>query len=125
MNNKPERRAFRRFPIEFVMETAAKDSEGKKFNDKTVLKNISGVGAKLITQQAGKYFPGQSLELTIHLPTTSDVKACMRGTATVLRIDPSSNKDTGKKSQGVGIAVRFDTLLRFERVDVKIQGKSE
>ncbi len=120
MNNKPERRAFNRFPVEFMMEVSAEDSEGNKFNEKTMLKNISGGGAKFITQQAGKYFPGQSLEMTIHLPSTIDVKACMRGTATVLRIDPSSNKDIGEKCQGVGIGVRFDTSLHFERVKVKL-----
>jgi hypothetical protein len=125
MNNKPERRAFNRFPIEFVMEVSAEDSEGNKFNEKTMLKNISGGGAKFITQQAGKYFPCQSLEIIIYLPDTDEVKACMRGTATVLRIDPSSNKDIGEKSQGVGIGVRFDTSLRFERVDVKRQWNSE
>ena len=125
MNNKSERRAFNRFPVEFVMEVVAEDIEGKKFNEKTMLKNISGGGAKFIAQQAGKYFLGQSLELTIHLPTTSDVKACMRGTASVLRIDPSRNKDIGEKSQEVGIAVRFDTSLHFERVNVKRQGNSE
>lgn len=120
MNNKPERRAFNRFPVEFVMEVAAEDIEGKKFNEKTMLKNISGGGAKFITQQAGKYFPGQSLEMTIYLPGSDEVKACMIGTATVLRIDPSSNKNIGEKSQGVGIGVRFDTSLRFERVKVKL-----
>jgi len=125
MNNNSDRREFNRFLVEFVMEVSAEDSEGNKFNEKTMLKNISGGGAKFITQQAGKYFLGQLLEMTIHLPSTIEVKACMRGTATVLRVDPSSNEDTGEKSQEVGIAVRFDTPLNFERVDVKRQENSE
>ena len=120
MNNKPERREFDRFPVEFVMEVVGEDNEGKKFNEKTVLKDISGGGAKFITQQAGKYFLGQALEIIIYLPDTDEVKAYMRGTATVLRIDPSSNKDIGEKSQEMSIAVRFDTSLHFERVDVKL-----
>ena len=124
MNNKPDRRAFRRFPMEFVLEVASEDIEGKKFNEKTVLKDISGEGAKFISQQAGKYFLGQALEIIIYLPDTDEVKACMRGTATVLRIDPSSNEDTDEKSQGVGIAVRFDTSLHFERIDIKKEENS-
>ena len=122
MNNKPDRRNFNRFTIEFVMEVATEDIEGKKFNEKTMLKDISGEGAKFITQQARKYFPGQSLEMTIYLPGTNDVKADMRGKATVVRIDSPSNSGLGEKSQEMSIAVTFDTPLHFERVDVKTQG---
>lgn len=37
MNNKSGKREFDRFPIEFVLEVSAEDSEGNKFNEKTVL----------------------------------------------------------------------------------------
>ena len=99
MNSISDKRDFDRFPMEFVLEVSAKDSEGKEFDEKTVLEDISGEGAKFITQQAGKYFPGQSLEVTIYLPGPNDVKADMRGTATVVRIDPSGNSGIGEKSQ--------------------------
>jgi len=125
MNNKPDRRNFNRFPIEFIMEVAATDSEGKKSKENTVLKDISGEGAKFITQQAGKYFLGQSLELTIHLPGNAEVKARMRGKATVIRLDPLSNSEIDGKSQTMSIAIKLDTPLRFERDDVKMQGESE
>lgn len=125
MNNKPDRRNFDRFPISFRMEVAAKDSEGKKYQENTVLRDISGEGAKFITQQASKYFLGQSLELTIHLPGSDEVKARMRGKATVIRLDPSSNSLIDGKSQTTSIAVRLDTPLHFERDDVKMQGSSE
>ncbi len=108
MNNKLDRRNFNRFPMEFVLEVSAKDSEEKEFNEKTVLKDISGEGAKFITQQAGKYFPGQSMEVTIYLPGTNDVKADMKGAATVVRIDPSGNSGLGEKSQEMNIAVKLD-----------------
>ena len=124
MNNRSERRAFNRFPMEFVLEVSAKDSEGKEFNERTVLKDISGDGAKFITQQARKYFPGQSLEMTIYLPGPNDVKADMRGKATIVRIDPSSNSGIGEKSQAMSIAVTFDTPLYFERVDIKKEESS-
>ena len=119
MNNKSDRRAFNRFPMEFVLEVSSEDSEGKEFNERTVLNDISGDGAKFITQQTGKYFPGQSLEMTIYLPGPNDVKADMRGTATVVRIDSPSNSGIGEKSQEMSIAVTFDTPLHFERVDMK------
>ncbi len=67
MNNKCDRRDFDRFPADFEIEVAAQDSEGRKYKEKTVLRNISGGGAKFITQQDGKYFPGQLLEMTIML----------------------------------------------------------
>lgn len=124
MNNKSDKRAFNRFPMEFVLEVSAKDSEGNKYKEKTVLKDISGDGAKFITQQAGKYFPGQSLEMTIYLPGPNDVKADMRGKATVVRVDPSSNSGLGEKSQEMSIAVTFDTPLHFERVEIKKEENS-
>ena len=65
MNNKSDRRDFDRFPIEFEIEVAAQDSEGKKYSENTILRNISGGGARFITQQASKYFTGQPLEVTV------------------------------------------------------------
>ena len=125
MNNTPERRAFNRFPVEFVMEVVAEESEGKKFNEKTMLKNISGGGAKFITQQADKYFPGQSLEITIHLPGSDEVKARMRGKATVLRIDSPTDSKIEHKSQAISIiAVKLDAPLHFERVEIKKEENS-
>ena len=121
MNDKYDRRDFDRYPLEFVTEVTAQDSEGKKYREKTVLKNISGGGARFITQQASKYFTGQLLEMTIHLPGTTAANASMRGKATVVRIDPSSNSGIGEKSRGMEIAVRLDSPLHFERVDVKTQ----
>ncbi|NVM25578.1 MAG: PilZ domain-containing protein [Desulfobacterales bacterium] len=122
MNNKSDRRDFDRFPIEFEIEVAAQDSEGRKYSEKTVLSNISGGGAQFITQQAGKYFTGQQLEMTVFLTGTDIVKARMKGKATVVRIDPSSNSGIGEKTRGAGIAVKFDASLYFERADVKTQG---
>jgi hypothetical protein len=124
MNNKSDTREFDRFPMEFVLEVASEDREGKRFNERTILKDISGEGARFITQQADKYFPGQSLEMTIYLPGTNEVKADMRGKATVIRIDPSSNSGSGEKIREMCIAVTFDTPLHFERVDTKKEENS-
>jgi len=124
VNHNTDRREFDRFPIEFVLEVSSEDSEGREFNERTVLKDISGDGAKFITQQARKYFPGQSLEMTIYFPGPNDVKADMRGKATIVRIDPSSNSGISEKSQEMSIAVTFDTPLHFERVDIKKEENS-
>ena len=122
MKKKVDKREFERIPIEFVLKVFAEDVGGKKFEDKAILKDVSGEGARFITQQVGKYFQGQSLEVTIYLPGTNDVKADMKGAATVVRIDPSGNSGIGDKSQEMSIAVTFDTPLHFERIDVKTQG---
>jgi len=124
MNNKSDKREFNRFPLEFMLKVSAKDSEGKKYKENTVLKDISGEGAKFITQQTGKYFLGQSLEMTIYLPGPNDVKADVRGKATVVRIDPSNNSGISEKSQEMSIAVKLDAPLHFERVDIKKEDNS-
>jgi hypothetical protein len=125
MNNKPDRRDFDRFPIAFLMEVAATDNKGNKYKEKTVLKNISGEGAKFITKQTGKYFPGQSLELTIYLPGSAEVKARMSAKATVMRLDPLSNSKIDGRSQMISIAIKLDTPLHFARDDGDIQGRNE
>jgi len=119
MNNKPERRNFARFPVEFALEVFAEDVAGNKYKDRAVLKNISGEGAMFMSKLAGKYFPGQLLETKIYLPGTDDVKALMRANATVIRIDASNNSGSDEKSEEIGIAIRFDTPMHFERLDIK------
>ena len=118
MNNKPERRKFNRFLITLEVEVFAEDIEGDRYDDKVVLKNISGGGAKFITQQSAKYFSGQPLEIIISLPGTNDVKAHMRGKATVVRTSSPSDSGVGEKSKGICIAVKFDTPLNLERDDI-------
>lgn len=115
MNNKLDKRDFNRFPMEFVLKVSAEDNEGKKFDEKAVLQDISGGGARFISQQAGKYFPGQLLDLIIYLPGTDDVKSYMNGKATVVRINPADNSGISEKSRGISIAVKLDTLLYLER----------
>lgn len=118
MDDRSDRRKFDRFPMEFILEVIAKDSKGNKFTDKTALKDISGEGAKFMTRQTNKYIPGQSLELTIFLPGTNDVKAQMRGKASVVRIETYRNKDI-EESGVTAIALILDIPLSFERLDKK------
>lgn len=71
MNNKSDKRDFVRIPMEIVLEVSAEDREENQFNEKTVLKDISGGGAKFMTQLPGKYFPGQLLEMIVNLSGTN------------------------------------------------------
>jgi len=119
MTDNTDRRGFERFSMEFVVEVASKDVEEKIFNEKTVLKDISGGGAKFITRNAQRYFLGQLLDLKIYLPGTDDVKGCMKGEATVVRIDPFDSSGIDEKNQGAGIAIEFNDWLNFERSDME------
>ncbi len=117
--NKTDRREFNRFSVEFVVEVAAEDAAGNRFEDKAALNDVSGGGAKFTTQQDDRYFPGQELEVNIYLPGTDDVKARMRAKATVVRIDQFGSSDIGKKAPGADISVKLTTRLNFERDDMK------
>ena len=119
MNIDSNKRDFDRFPIEFEMEVIAEDVGGKKFREKTVLKDISGGGARFMSKLVDNYFPGQPLELTIDLPGTDSMTAHMKGNATVVRIIKSDDSDTNHKNQGVSVAVMLDTPLQFGTAEMK------
>lgn len=122
MNTQSERRTFTRYPIEFPVDVTAEDSQCTVFKEQTTLEEISGSGARFVTQLASRYTPGQSLEMTIYLPGTNDVKANMRAKATVVRIDQVSASRKNSKDPEMRIAVKLDTSLHFERSDVREKG---
>jgi hypothetical protein len=117
MKKNTERREFDRYPVKLVMKVTATDTEGIDYEEQTFLENISGGGAKFGSLLTDRYFLGQQLELLIDLPGTSDVKACMRAEATVVRIEPSTDSGLQQDSGEGGIAVQFDSRLNFERID--------
>ncbi len=114
MNLEYDRRDFNRFSIEFAIEVSGKDRDGRTHRERATLRDISGEGAKFITQYPDRYFPDQPLDLTIYLPGTKEVKAQMRGRARVVRIGDSENIPEG---EGISIAVKLYTSLQFERLD--------
>jgi hypothetical protein len=118
MNAKSDKRKFERLPIDFVLEVISKDLEGKEFVDKAVLEDVSGDGAKFLTKESDRYFPGQELNIKFFLPGTEKMKVRMGAKATVVRIDPSDDSEKGCKSSGCNIAVNFKTHLNFERIDI-------
>ena len=108
MENKDERREFNRFQIEFWMEVHSEDSKGERFEEKTVLRDISGGGANFVTRNAEKYYPGQKLLLILFLPGSNQMNARMNAKAQVIRI--------GSDTSGMAtVAVKFETILNFER----------
>jgi len=116
MNNKSEKRAFKRYLMEVALEVSGEDAAGNRYKDKAVLINVSGEGAMFTTGLSGKYFLDQSLELTLYLPGTDDVNARMIGKATVIWIDPSVDSGIKEKGQRISISVKVDAPFRFERI---------
>lgn len=116
MKNESERREFNRFPMKFLVEITAKDTLEKQFNEKTILKDISGGGAKFMTRKVDKYYPGQKLKMILYLPGTKNVDAYMKAKARVVRVDYSKELNINQKNEEKSIAVQFETLLNFERV---------
>lgn len=115
MSNTREKRDDTRFAIDFEVDLVTKDPGGLRCRERSVLMSISREGARIMSHDTVRYFPDQSLELTIHLPGTEDVKACMRAKATVVRIDPSHTPGIGENRSGECLTVSFDTPLYFER----------
>jgi len=113
MEKESNKREFERLPIDFVLEVYSENAEGKKFEDKAVLEDVSGGGAKFLTKKSDMYFPGQLLEITVFLPGTDEMKAHMKAKATVVRIDASNDSEQDNKNPESCIAVKFETHLSF------------
>jgi hypothetical protein len=118
MDLKSDRRAFNRSPIELEIELSDETMGRKTFKERAFLLNISGEGAKFVTRKADRYFIDQQLDVSIHLPDSNEVKACMRGKATVVRIDQTNSANRGENSGEMGIALKFNSRLNFERIAV-------
>ncbi len=113
----PERdnkRAFRRYPLEFDVLVTFPGSDAGQETDQGELQDISGGGAMFFPKRPEKYYAGQQIETMIYLAGTRDVQACVRSEATVVRVegyeDPAVN-------QSLRVAVRFDRTFDFERMD--------
>ena len=117
MKNRVDNRAFERFLLEFEMEVSAESREGKKSKEKVMLKDISGGGAKFLSRADGGYYPGQSLDLSIHLPGSPEVRAGFRGRARVVRTRPARDVTVEGKSREWCVVIQFETRLQFERLD--------
>lgn len=118
MNKESNKREFERLPIDFVLEVYSEDVEGIKFEDKAVLKDVSGGGANFLTKKPDMYFQGQLLDITILLPGTDEMETHMKARAIVARIAPSNDSEKDSKNRAGDIAIRFATHLNFARLSV-------
>jgi len=115
MSNTRKKRDDTRFAIDFEVDLVTEDPGGMRLRERAMLMSISLDDARVMIHDTVSYFPGQSLELTIHLPGTEGVKAYMRTKATVVRIDPLDTPGIKENSLGECLTVSFDTPLYFER----------
>ena len=110
-----EKREFNRLSMEFMVDVIASNTNGEEFIDNVALFDVSGGGARIMTDHRNRYFTGgQSLELTVYLPPTAEGRAFMNGRATDIWVGREFSLDGMK----VGVGVRFDAPLNFNR-DVK------
>jgi len=116
MNKNPEKRRDKRYIIKFLLEVSAQDLAGKKYRDKTVLKNICIEGAKFATKLSNKYYLGQQLKITIHLPGTDKVNAQMTGKATVIRIDQPDKSQINHEGKEITIAIKIDSPFCLKKL---------
>lgn len=116
MNNKSEKRKCERYMIGFPLEVFAQDPAGKKYMDKTVLKNISREGALFVTKLSEKYYLDQQLKITIHLPGTAEVNAQMEGKATVIRIDLPDKSQINHEGKETAITIKTDSPFYFKKL---------
>lgn len=113
MNSHSDKRDFDRFPIEFEMEVIGTDPKGKKFFEKTRLKDVSGGGVSFVPILVGNYFTGQPLELKIYLPGAGNLSACLEGSAKVIRIIKAVDFEINKGLDN-RVAVMLNDPLQFE-----------
>lgn len=112
-----ERRENHRFRIDLAVQVTAKGADGVGFTDQTVLRNMSGGGANFITGQADRYFKGQQLAIEIDLPGTDELRASLRGNATVLRIEPLPEAGPQQADRKYAVAVMITVPLQLIRKD--------
>ncbi len=107
-----ERRAFPRYPMDFVLEVSTRDKNGESNIEKTTLIDLSSNGAKFVTVHPDWYRVHQELRITTFLPGADSLKAYMKGIAIVQWITTSKGEG-GQSLWEVGISI--DSPLGFER----------
>ena len=112
MSENIERRGFTRHYIEFDIDVSGTGPDDERFTETTVLRDISGGGARFDTVMPDRYASGQELTIAVNLPGTEDVDARMNGMATVMSVDVPDAPGSGS-SRPSSVSVRFDSSLMF------------
>lgn len=111
-----DKRGFSRHWISFPVIVFREGSQDDAYQEKAVLKDISGGGALFVSSKPESYYPGQLLNISIMLDGTHDVRARVQAEATVIRIHREETVD-GEPEQQAAVAVQFDRSFEFERID--------
>lgn len=114
MTEHENKREYDRYPVSLKVQVSAFDEHGDHFTETGVVKDISGGGANLLTDQIDRYFIGQKLDLKIFLPGSEEINTDMHGHGMVVWIgeDPDRPDEIGAGSVGLSM----NDLLAFEHL---------
>lgn len=114
MTEHENKREYDRYPVSLKVQVSAFDEHGDHFTETGVIKDISGGGANLMTENIGCYFVGQKLDLKIFLPGSEELNTDMHGHGMVVWIggDQVSPEESGSGSIGLSM----NDLLAFEHL---------
>ena len=117
-----DQRDFDRYCVSFPIMVSGNDSHSQPFEEKSLLRDVSGSGALFISSYPGRYFPGQLLRISIQLDAADDVRARIYNEASVVRIHPPEPVDDELSGQAQRIAIKFHCAFDFERLDAERNG---
>jgi hypothetical protein len=110
-----EKRRFKRKFIDFEADILFPFDPKETGTDRVILVDISGGGVKFATRREDRYAVGQNLVIRITLPQVGEVKAWMKGSGKVLRIELTDQSQTKEPSPEALVIVTLDVTLHLER----------
>ena len=107
--NQENNREFERYTISLNVEVKFLDEQSIDQQEATLLRDISGGGARFVTTHPDHYHIGQKVDLMIELPGGTALHAKMEGLGRVAWI--------GELEEGeISIGLCMDDLLAFENI---------
>ncbi|MDX8404360.1 MAG: PilZ domain-containing protein [Mariprofundaceae bacterium] len=102
-------REYERYNITLNAEVKSIDNRANNLSEITVLKDISGGGARFVTTHPNYYGIGQKVDLIIQLPGGDTMNTRMEGVGRVIWMG-----EMGEEEVSVGLCM--DDLLVFEHI---------
>lgn len=110
-----ERRKYRRKDLDFYIHVKGVNRNGKPFEEKARLLNISGGGAQFTSSFKSNYFMDQELNACVVLPGTREVKGCLDTTAKVIRLSNGVVENQSVQDGILRISVKFKKNFKLKR----------
>jgi hypothetical protein len=110
-----EKRRFKRKFIDFEADILFPFDPKETGTDRVILVDISGGGVKFATRRKDRYAVGQNVVIRITLPQVGDMKAWMKGSGKVLRIEFPGRLQSKEPSSEALVIVTLDATLHLER----------